>query len=147
PSGGTAATASSLAAGNYTCTITDANNCTTTQAVAITQPAAGLSTSISSQTNVNCFGNGTGAATINVSGGTAGYSYSWSPSGGTAATASSLAAGSYTCTVTDSKSCTKTQAVTITQPVATISATLTPTNINCAVNGSVTTNPAGGTPA
>ncbi|MNX41787.1 hypothetical protein D3C86_721950 [compost metagenome] len=38
PSGGTAATASGLTAGTYTCTITDANLCSTTKTFSITQP-------------------------------------------------------------------------------------------------------------
>lgn len=40
PSGGTASTASGLGAGNYTLTVKDANNCTTSRTVAITEPAA-----------------------------------------------------------------------------------------------------------
>jgi len=66
-----------LTAGSYTCTITDANGCSTSANVTITQPAATLSASISAQTNVLCFGNSTGSATVSVSGGTAPYSYSW----------------------------------------------------------------------
>ena len=38
PSGGALATRSGLAAGTYVCTITDANSCTKTQSVIITQP-------------------------------------------------------------------------------------------------------------
>jgi hypothetical protein len=71
---------------------------------------------LTTQTNVSCNGGSTGSATVSVSGGTSGYTYSWSPSGGTAATASGLAAGTYTCTITDANSCTTTASVTITQP-------------------------------
>ncbi|MGX7666798.1 T9SS type A sorting domain-containing protein, partial [Flavobacterium pedocola] len=39
PTGGTAATATGLAAGTYTCTITDANGCQTTRSFTINQPA------------------------------------------------------------------------------------------------------------
>ncbi|MFI5151498.1 MAG: hypothetical protein ACHQRM_17355, partial [Bacteroidia bacterium] len=102
PSGGTAATTpASLCAGNYTCTVTDNNGCTTTQVVAVTQPATSLSTTPGAITNVNCHGATTGAASISASGGTAGYTYSWTPSGGTGTSASGLGAGTYTCTVTD----------------------------------------------
>ena len=38
--------------GQLTCTITDANGCSTTRTVTITQPAAGLSSSISAQTKI-----------------------------------------------------------------------------------------------
>ncbi|WP_289035970.1 BspA family leucine-rich repeat surface protein, partial [uncultured Flavobacterium sp.] len=55
----------------------------------------------SSQTNVTCYGSSDGSATVSISGGTAPYSYSWLPNGGTAPTAAGLAAGTYTVTVTD----------------------------------------------
>jgi large repetitive protein len=145
PSGGTAATATGLGAGTYTCTITDANGCTRTQSFTITQPAALANTS--SQTNVTCNGALTGSATVVVSGGTLGYTYSWAPSGGTAATATGLGAGTYTCTITDANGCTRTQSFTITQPVA-ITNTNSQTNLLCngATSGSAIVNVSGGTP-
>ncbi|WP_180856400.1 SprB repeat-containing protein, partial [Flavobacterium panici] len=104
PSGGTAATATGLTAGTYTVTVTDANSCQITQSFTITEPAA-LTASPVAQTNIACFGGNTGSATISATGGTGGYTYSWSPSGGTAATATGLTAGTYTVTVTDSNLC------------------------------------------
>ncbi|MCV9928655.1 SBBP repeat-containing protein [Flavobacterium sp. LS1R49] len=56
---------------------------------------------IPSQIDVTCSGGADGSATVVVSGGYAPYSYSWSPSGGTAATASGLTAGTYDCLVRD----------------------------------------------
>ncbi|RXR20586.1 T9SS type A sorting domain-containing protein [Flavobacterium amnicola] len=117
PSGGTSATATGLSAGTYTCTITDATGCNKTQNVTIIQQTA-ISSSITSQTNVSCNGASTGSATVSVSGGNPGYTYSWSPSGGTSTTASGLSAGTYTCTITDATGCTKIQNVTITEPAA-----------------------------
>ncbi|MGZ4053996.1 MAG: T9SS type A sorting domain-containing protein, partial [Bacteroidia bacterium] len=144
PSGGTAATASSLCAGTYVCTITDSHGCTTTQTVMITQPVALSATA--TFTSVTCFGLCNGTATVTASGGTGPYTYSWSPSGGTGATATGLCAGTYTCTITDSHGCTATQTVTIIQPVA-LSATATFTNVTCfgLCNGSVTVTVSGGT--
>src|SRR5690606_20215913 len=86
--------------------------------------AASLSASISSQTNVACFGGSNGSAGVSVTGGTGSYSYSWSPSGGSASTATGLSAGSYVCTVTDASLNTTTANVTITQPT-TLMATVT----------------------
>jgi hypothetical protein len=148
PSGGNAATASGLSAGTYTCTITDANNCTRTQTVVITQPTA-ISTSIASQTNVSCAGGANGAASITASGGTGTYTYSWVPSGGNAATASGLSAGTYTCTITDANNCTRTQTVVITQPSAISTSITSQTNVSCAggSNGSATAFASGGTPS
>lgn len=56
------------------------------------------------QTNVTCNGGTNGTATVIPAGGTNHYSYLWSPSGGTNATATGLAAGTYTVTVTDTVS-------------------------------------------
>ena len=143
PSGGTNATATGLAAGNYTCTITDANGCTHQQTVTITQPSA--ITSSVTPTNVSCNGGNNGQAAVTASGGTGGLNYNWSPSGGTNATATGLAAGNYTCTITDANGCTHQQTVTITQPSAiTASASATPTA--CSGNtGTATATASGGT--
>ncbi|MBS1587579.1 MAG: gliding motility-associated C-terminal domain-containing protein [Bacteroidetes bacterium] len=147
PSGGNAATATGLAAGTYTCTITDANNCTLTKTFTITQPTSVTATT--SQTNVSCFGGSNGTATVNPSGGTPSYTYSWSPAGGTGATATGLAAGSYTCTITDANLCVITKTFTITQPLAGLSATTSQTDVSCngGNNGSATVTVSGGTPS
>ncbi|HEY3412574.1 MAG TPA: hypothetical protein VGM51_05865 [Armatimonadota bacterium] len=146
---GASGTFSGLAAGSYTVTVKDANGCTTTQAVTITQPAAALSASITAQTNVACFGDKTGSVTVAGTGGTSPYSYSIDGTNfGASGTFSGLAAGSYTITVKDANGCTTTQAVTITQPAAALSASITAqTNVACFgdKSGSVTVAGAGGT--
>jgi len=154
PGGGQGtATITGLSNGTYNCSITDAKGCTHTQAVTITQPAAPLSSSISTQTNVNCNGGNTGSATINVAGGTSAYGYNWAPAPGGGqgtATATGLSNGTYNCTITDAKGCTNIQAVTITQPIAPLSSSVTTqTNVNCngGSTGSATINVAGGTSA
>src|SRR5437773_10395374 len=73
---GVSGTFNNLAAGPYTVTVKDAHGCTTTQAVAITQTASVVSSSISSQTNVACFGGSTGSVTVAGSGGTGPCTYS-----------------------------------------------------------------------
>ncbi|KAF2340143.1 SprB repeat-containing protein, partial [Flavobacterium ginsenosidimutans] len=96
-------TASGLQAGTYTVTVTDANNCQAAQSFTIAEPPI-LSAS-KSQTDVLCNGGATGTASVTVSGGSGNYTYSWSPSGGTAAVATGLTAGTYTVTVADANSC------------------------------------------
>ncbi|MGQ7947508.1 DUF7507 domain-containing protein [Flavobacterium sp. WC2509] len=136
---------SGLIAGNYTITVKDANACTTTQAVTITQPTAALSASITSQTNVLCFGNNTASVTVAGANGTAAYSYSkdgitFVPSG----VFSGLIAGAYTITVKDANACTTTQAVTITQPTAALSASITSqTDVLCFGNNTASVTVAG----
>src|SRR5207244_3999735 len=148
---GASGTFSSLAAGSYTVTVKDANGCTTIQAVTITQPASAVSASISSQTNVGCFGSSTGSVTVAGSGGTSPYTYAIDGNTfGASGTFSSLGAGSYTITVKDAHGCTTTQAVTMTQPAAALSSSISSqTNVACfgGSTGSVTVAGSGGTSA
>lgn len=145
PSGGNAQTANGLTAGTYTVTVTDANGCSVVDIITVSEPT--LLTTTSSQTNILCNGASTGNATVTPSGGTPNYTYAWSPSGGNAATANNLSAGTYTCTVTDMNGCITTQTVTITQPTLLAAAT-SQINILCngGNNGSATATPSGGTP-
>ncbi|MQP63669.1 hypothetical protein GFJ99_13305, partial [Flavobacterium sp. LMO6] len=146
PTGDGTTSVTGLTAGTWTCTVTDANGCTATQTFTVTQPTA-LSLTPASQTNIACNGGSNGSATVSVSGGTAGYTYSWAPSGGTAATASGLSAGTYTVTVTDANSCTATQSFTITEPTALVATPASQTNVSCnsGSNGSATVSVSGGT--
>jgi len=144
PSGGTAATASGLTSGNYTCTIKDGVNGTVAKSFTITQPAA--ITVVKSQTNISCNGGSNGIATISVSGGTSPYSYSWSPSGGSGASITGLTAQTYTCTITDAKGCTALTSISITQPTV-LAAGTSKTDVSCngGSNGSATVSVTGGT--
>ena len=90
----TTITATGLLAGPYTVTVTDANLCTAIANVTITQPASALTGTITSQTNVLCFGNATGSVTITGAGGTAPYQYNFDGGGyQVSGTFSSLIAG------------------------------------------------------
>lgn len=143
PTGGTAATATGLAPGSYTCTVTDANGCTST-AITVVGGTGSPSATVQSQSDVLCNGGNTGTATVNATGGTPGYTYAWSPAGGTNATGTGMTAGNYTCTITDAAGCTTTQSVAITEPPAiTLSASSTPTGCNN-VTGTVTAIVSGG---
>jgi uncharacterized repeat protein (TIGR01451 family)/gliding motility-associated-like protein len=138
------------AAGSYSVTITDAKSCSLSltggTAITIAQPAAVLSATITSQTNVSCKGNATGAINITVSGGTSPYTYSWS-NGAVTEDLSSLAAGTYSLIVTDSKSCTTSVSVTITEPNNVLSASTIPTAALCkgGATGNIILNVTGGT--
>lgn len=103
-----------LPAANYTFYAKSPEGCLLSSPTTITEPAQ--LTATSTFTNVQCFGQSNGAASVVVSGGTPAYTYVWSPSGGNGATASSLAAGSYTCSITDNNLCNTIQVFTITQP-------------------------------
>ena len=111
---------SNLSPGNYSVTLTDANNCTSTAAFSITNPVP-VTASVVSQ-SASCFGVSDGNVQITPAGGTSPYSYLWSNSS-TTATATNLAAGSYTVTITDSHNCSTTSAATVTQPSQIVAAT------------------------
>jgi gliding motility-associated-like protein len=145
PSGGNGATATNLCPGAYTCTITDSNGCTDTYSHTITEPPALAVTA--SQTNTTCNGVCNGSATVTASGGTPGYTYAWSPSGGNAATAVNLCAGNYTCNITDLNGCTISQTFLITEPTP-VTATSAGFNVTCfgVCDGQIVTIPSGGTP-
>jgi hypothetical protein len=148
PSGGTAATANSLCAGSYTCTVTDNVGCSSTRTYTITQPPA-INVGASLQTNVNCNGGNNGAASVNASGGTGTLTYNWTPgnpTGDGTASVSSLTAGTWTCTVTDGNGCSASRPFTITQPPA-ISVTIasqTNTTCNGGTNGAASVSASGG---
>jgi gliding motility-associated-like protein len=114
PGNGNTATVSNLAAGVYSLVITDANGCSSNGTATVSNsngPTVNCTVS-----NVSCFGGTNGAAMAQVSGGTSPYTYAWTPSGGTNATASNLSAGSYVVQVTDNTGCIGTAGVTITEP-------------------------------
>jgi gliding motility-associated-like protein len=107
----TTSTATGLAAGTYSVIVADANNCTATALVTINEPTA-VTTQIVFDP-ANC-GLQDGQSTVNASGGTGPYTYSWSTTPPqTGATASGLSAGNYTVTVTDANGCSSTIAVAV----------------------------------
>ena len=89
----------------YTVTIRDANNCTTTQSVTVTEPTA--LTANSANSPASCDGGDDGIIDVSAAGGNAGYEYSID--NGTTWQASNIfntGPGNFTITVRDSKNCT-----------------------------------------
>lgn len=124
--GQTTQTATGLAAGNYTVTVTD-GACQATATVSITEPTAIITSMMS--TNVSCNGGNNGDAMVMVMGGPSGtYTYLWND-GQTTQTATALAAGSYTVTITDG-ACQATATVTITEPAA-VTVSIMSNNVSC----------------
>jgi len=115
--GSTNATASGLTAGSYTLNVTDKNGCSATASTVVTQPNA-LSDSAFTITNVLCNAGSGGSASNIASGGSAPYTYSWTPGGGTTDTATGLTAGTYSLMVSDACGASATASVSITQPTA-----------------------------
>ncbi|MFB0925068.1 MAG: gliding motility-associated C-terminal domain-containing protein, partial [Vicingaceae bacterium] len=127
----TTALASNLSAGNYVATVNDANGCTTSEAVVITDKPLPIIDSILVY-NVSCFGLIDGSAKVFVSGNDP-ISYSWNdPAGQTTDSIFGLASSLplYSVTVTDSNNCTTTGVAQITQPNV-LTATINAPNIIC----------------
>ena len=137
PSGGTGSAATGLGVGTYTCTITDANGCQAVASVTIIQLTT--ITATSTQTNVSCNGGANGSATVTPTGGIAPYTYSWSPAGGTGATATGLSAGTYTVNIRGALGCSINKTITITEP-ATVTGSANTTSQNfCSGNATAIT--------
>ena len=131
-----------IAAGTYTVTVTDADNCTATASASIddsTRPILSINTA-----DTSC-GDNNGSAQANVADGIPPYTYAWS-NGDSTQTVSGLASGAYGVTVTDSESCSAEQSFTInasTSPAI----VLTGSNTSCGEsNGSITSMVSEGIP-
>lgn len=134
--------ATGLTAGAYTVTITDANGCSVvSNTITVAEPSA-LSVT-PTVTDATC-GNSNGSIALVVTGGTSGYSYSWT-GGGSNATLSGLSSGSYSVTITDGSSCELVASYSVSNTGGP-SVTLTTTDATCATSadGSASLSISGG---
>jgi PKD repeat protein len=107
--------APALIPGNYTVTVTDANQCTATSVFTIGQ-TFGLSVQALTQ-NITCAGLQNGTVQALVSGGSVPYTYSWS-NGATSSSIGALTTGNYVVTVSDANGCSGTAQAQVTAPSA-----------------------------
>lgn len=119
-----------LSAGNYSLTVKDANGCTKTVIYTVNQPSA--ITVSGTVVNPSCYNGNNGSITLNVTGGTAPYTYKWN-NNSTNKDRTGLSAGSYTVKVKDAEGCEKTVSFNLTQP-SSMSASIT-VNPNPTVSG------------
>ncbi len=141
--GNTAVTArTNLGAENYSVTITS-GSCTRILATTVVTKAQILINATSD--NLLCNGDNSGRIILNVTGGTSPYTYAWNNNAATASL-ENLAAGEYSCTVTDRNSCTVSQSFTITQPDSLLVQTEV-TNLSCwnSDDGAISVSVTGGT--
>ena len=103
-----------LVDGIYTDSIIDANGCTATTTIILTEPFELVSTLTS--TNISCNGICDGEITSSTSGGVSPYSFAWSPQNQTTNTISNLCPGNYTLNLTDGNGCPENVSTTITEP-------------------------------
>jgi gliding motility-associated-like protein len=129
--------ATDLNAGAYTVVVTDANGCTATAVVSITQPDSAVNVTIQATSSI-CFDATNGSATATATGGISPYNFLWS-NGQNLPTASSLTGGIYIVTATDAMGCTGTSQTAIAeQDSLSISLSQTPPLCNNGIDGSAT---------
>jgi hypothetical protein len=140
-----------LSAGTYAVFVADANGCTRSISIDVSEPEAALSLLNPPPTlsQVSCFGFADGSIDLTVIGGTFPYSYHWSNSD-TTQDLTNLPPGQYAVTVTDANTC-AIQSIfyTISQPAGAL-ALQNPivSNVECFGDetGIISINPSGGTP-
>ncbi len=114
---------SGLASGNYTVYASGPNGCAGTETVSVL-PGPVLQVALTS-TNQSCFATPDGSVEAFVSGGTAPYTYTWTPLGLNTASVTGLASAIYTVQITSSEGCTGSAIVSINKPQVLSSSAIT----------------------
>ncbi len=137
--------ASNLAAGSYTVTITDNNGCVVTNTISLTEPPQ-LQLQTISTADPACYGSCDGIISVSATGGTPSYSYVWSD-GNTSSSNTNLCSGSYSVTLTDNNGCTATNSYTLNDPAALVASISSFTDLLCnnQCTGSATVSVTNGT--
>ena len=102
--GATTSLLNNIGAGAYSLTIRDANNCTITESVTLSDKPA-ITVQTVSEVAPACAGRSDGSISVNAMGGNGTFSYAWN-TGATGSTLASIGAGTYTVTATDVLGCT-----------------------------------------
>lgn len=129
-SGDTTKNLSNLAAGDYNLTVSDAKGCAKSLKATITSPTL-LEAKLISVVNIKCFGDKTGAVTVDVNGGTTPYTFNWN-NGNSKQNLTALPAGDYELTVKDAKGCSSIVSTKVQQPAQLLVALDTVHNVKCA---------------
>lgn len=144
--GNTDSTLMNVGAGTYTVTVSDANGCTDSLTITLSQPPAIVANQTVTPVSCNGFTDGTAMVAPTGGSGTFGYAWSTNPATDTMAMVSGLAAGQYFVTITDSLGCSIIETVDVTEPAALVANTnavdQTCFNIN---DGVASAAPTGGT--
>jgi gliding motility-associated-like protein len=142
--GSTSEDQAAIPAGFYDVLITDANGCSKTDSIVLTQPQFPISYSFTT-TDVTCRDGSNGIINLTVTGGIPIYSYAWT-NASTNALNDSLTAGIYGFLVTDANGCTVTDSMTIFQPAAlSINEVITPVTCYGLSDGMIDLTTLGGT--
>ena len=139
---GTTQNLNNLIAGTYIVVVTDANGCTDSDTLTLTEPPTPLALALDS-TDVSCFSGNDGQLDLTVTGGTAGFTYSWNdPSATTSEDVSGLSVGLYTVNVTDANGCTSSASGNIVNPPLALRETRQTTSVTAALGSIDLSGPA-----
>lgn len=144
--GDTTLRAGGLAVGTYSVTVTDANGCRGAAAAQVVE-ASPISLSVEIEA-VKCFGEASGAISIQVNGGMPPFAYQWS-NGFTGPGLQDIPAGEYSLSVTDAAGCEVVEEVVAPQPLAPLDAAISTKSVSCfgRQDGRLEIAASGGTPA
>lgn len=139
-------TATGLAAGTYTVTVTDASDCEESAEIVLGTDPGSLTVTMTDLVHTSCFGVCDGEVTALPQGGALPYSFAWAH-GAITEQIIARCADDYEVTVTDADGCEVTAAVSISEP-DTLILNLSVINTSCpgVPNGSASVAPQGGTP-
>lgn len=134
-----------LGVGNYTVTVTDANNCQAENSAQVL--AASPIDVVVEMEEAICFGQANGAAGVQASGGEPPFTYLWS-NGVAGPVLENVVAGNYMLSITDAEGCEVVEEVVIGQPAGPLSASVVPVKISCygKNDGRIEIEASGGTP-
>lgn len=132
--GSNTANAQNLSVGAYQLNIVDLNGCTASANFNIYEPNDTIAITATSN-NISCFEGSDGSISVNVTGGTGNYNYSWfnnnnqvlSP---TSPTIQDLPKSTYTVQVTDERACRSELQITLTEPQQLLTS-ISGSNISC----------------
>lgn len=150
--GATSSFIKNLVAGNYSITVTDGLGCTAFSGAIINQPPQPIAIT-PTITIPSCTGFSDGSVVIQITGGTAPYSYNWGNEvdityNNASETIQHLAAKTYFIRVTDQHQCKYEQTITVTEPTPIVVTSQTHATLCYADStGSASVNVSGGTPA
>ncbi len=134
-----------LAGGQYSVTITGANNFVFTDTTVVYMPDMLAVSGITG--NITCNGNGDGMVDVAVAGGTPPYRYNWNTGTDTLQDVFNLGAGNYVVTVYDSRSCPMSYVFAVTDPLPVyVVNTSAPVSCSSGGTGPITVAVQGGEP-
>ena len=114
--GETGATASKLAPGAHSVTITDVAGCTATASVEVTENILPLAVSVKLSREISCFGSKDALLTVEVRGGKGPFQYQWSDPALVGPEIQNTGPGDYSVTITDVVGTTKTAQLSVSEP-------------------------------